>query len=265
MKFKKYTLSNGYQIPVIGFGTYKLQGTEAKEMTAQAIDHHYRLIDTASMYANEKEIGLAIRKAIGEGKVRQDLFVVTKVWKDDMGYEKAKVAFEKSFEELGLSYVDLVLIHWPDASNEVNLETWRALEELYQRDKRIRAIGVSNFNEEQLQYLFDHGTIKPMVNQFESFPGNSQQALLDFCQKEDMVAMAYRPIDRGSILEEPILKKLAEKYNKTPAQIALRWSLERQMIPIPKTSRPERLIENYNLFDFELTDAEVTQLLQLDK
>lgn len=256
-----HQLHNGTSMPVLGFGTYKLKGDNARTIIKQAIQEGYRLIDTAAMYENEKEVGEAVREAVEEGVKREALFVVTKVWKTEMGYDKAKASFEKSMQELGLDYIDLLLIHWPDPhSDEVNRETWKALEELYQQDDRIKAIGVSNFSQAQLKDLVAHGTIKPMVNQFPSYPGNSNQELLDFCQQEKIVCMAYSPIDRGAVSDEIFIQKLAEKYGKTPAQIALRWAIDRDIIPIPKTENPGRLKENKNIFDFELLEEEVDAL-----
>lgn len=259
-----YTLLNGTKMPTIGFGTYKLHGQEAVEMTVRAIDAGYRLFDTASMYENEQEIGEGIRYAIKEkGYTREELFVVTKIWKTDMGYGPTKQAFEKSFRALGLEYVDLVLIHWPGETQALNLDTWKALEDLYQQDGRIKAIGVSNFSETDLTHLFTYGTIKPMVNQFSSYPGNSNQALLEFCQQEHVVSMAYSPINRGQVDSLPVLNKVAQTYQKTPAQIALRFAIERGIVPIPKTSNKGRLKENIDVWDFSLTKDELDSLLSL--
>ena len=261
---KRYTLLNGHQIPLIGFGTYKLKGSTATDMTVKAIKEGYRLFDTASMYENEKEIGQGIRQAIEEkAATREELFVVTKIWKTDMGYNQSKKAFEKSFNELGLDYIDLLLIHWPGDTEEINVDTWKAFEELYRQDKRIHAIGVSNFSEDELIHLFKQGTIKPMVNQFSSYPGNSQQKLLDFCYNEKIISMAYSPIDRGGVESIELIQKLSKKYKKTPAQIALRWAIDRKIIPIPKTSKGERLKENMDVWDFELTEKEINELLAL--
>ena len=261
---KQFALLNGLPMPSIGFGTYKLKGEEATQMTRQAIETGYRLFDTAAMYENEAEVGKALQEAIQKGVPREELFVVTKVWKTEMGYDKAKASFEESFKKLGLDAIDLLLIHWPDESDDVNVDTWKALEDLYKNDERLKAIGISNFSEKQLETLFDRGTIKPMVNQYPSYPGRSNQALLDFCHKEGIVSMAYSPINRGEALGGKLIQQLTEKYGKTPAQIALRWALDRNIIPIPKTGNSERLVENYELFDFELTPEEVQQLLLLD-
>jgi len=258
---KRVSLNNKQELPLIGLGTYLLMEREAEEVVYAALMKGYRLIDSAAMYGNEAAVGRAVRRAVENGIPREEISVVTKNWKTDMGYEKALEAFEKSAQQLKLDVIDLLLlIHWPDASNEVNIATWKALEELYYGGK-VKSIGVSNFNEEQLRYLFKWGDIKPAVNQFSSSPGNSQEDLRFFCEQETIRVMAYSPIQRGRILEDQDIRHLAEKYHKTPAQIALRWNLQRGVIPIPKTASIDRLEENKDLFDFALTKVEMTLLL----
>lgn len=256
---KRVQLNNGQELPLIGLGTYLLEGKEAEEIVYTALMKGYRLIDSAAMYGNEEAVGNAVRRAVENGIPREDISVVTKIWKTDMGYEKALEAFEKSYELLNVGIIDLLLIHWPDASEDVNIKTWKALEEIYYADK-AKSIGVSNFNEAQLKHLFKWGDIKPAVNQFSSSPGNSQEALRVFCAQNNIHVMAYSPIQRGKLLEENDIQELADKYHKTPAQIALRWNIQRGVIPIPKTANINRLDENKDLFDFVLTEEEMKLL-----
>lgn len=257
---QRVRLNNKQELPLLGLGTYLMEGKEAEEVVYAALMKGYRLIDSASMYGNEAAVGRAVRKAIKSGIPREEITVVTKIWKTDMGYGKALKAFEKSYELLKLDVVDLLLIHWPDASDGVNIKTWKAMEELYYGGK-AKTIGVSNFNEKQLKYLFKWGDIKPAVNQFSSSPGNSQEALRSFCEQSDIRVMAYSPIQRGKLLEDPSIQSLAKKYQKTPAQISLRWNIQRGVIPIPKTAKLEHLDENMQVFDFSLTQEEMALLL----
>lgn len=253
------TLNNGQEIPLIGLGTHPLKGTSAEEIVYKALKKGYRLIDTASMYENEKEVGRAIRKVVDEGIPREEITVVTKIWKTDMGFSKTLRAFAKSYESLKLDVVDVVLIHWPDSARE-NVATWKALEEIYYSGK-AKAIGVSNFSSEQLIDLLKMADIKPVINQYSCYPRQGQEQLRVFCEKENIRSMAYSPIHRGGILSDQDIQQLAEKYQKTPAQIALRWNIQRGVIPIPKTANSNRLEENINVFDFELTDKEMALLL----
>ena len=252
-------LNNGQKIPLIGLGTYPLKGTSAEEIVYKALKEGYRLIDTAAMYGNEKEVGRAIRRAVDEGIPREEITVVTKIWKTDMGFSKTLRAFAKSYEALKLDVVDVVLIHWPDSAREKNVATWKALEEIYYSGK-AKAIGVSNFNPEQLIDLLKMADIKPVINQYSCYPGQSQEQLRLFCEKENIRSMAYSPIHHGRILGDQDIQQLAEKYQKTPAQIALRWNIQRGVIPIPKTANLNRLEENLAVFDVELTDEEMALL-----
>lgn len=258
---KTIQLNNGQSIPLLGFGTYNMNKKTVEETIYAALMKGYRLIDSASMYENEAETGRAVRRAVESGISREDITVVTKIWKTDSGFGKTLRAFEKSYELMGLDSVDLVLIHWPDDSNEINIKTWKALEEIYYSGK-AKAIGVSNFNEEQLSYLFKWGDIKPAVNQYSCYPGNSQESLRLFCEKNRIRSMAYSPIHRGKILEDKEIQQLAEKYQKTPAQIVLNWNIQRGVIPIPKTENLERMDENMDVFDFALTENEIRLLLE---
>lgn len=253
-------LNNGQTIPLMGLGTYDMDKKTVEETVYTALMKGYRLIDSASMYGNEAEVGRAVRRATESGISREDITVVTKIWKTDLGYGKTLKAFEKSYELLKLDVIDVVLIHWPDASNDINIKTWKALEEIYYSGK-AKAIGVSNFNEEQLSYLFKWGDIKPVVNQYSCYPGNSQESLRVFCEKAGIRSMAYSPINRGKILNDREIQSLSDKYQKTPAQIALRWNIQRGVIPIPKTENLERMDENLAVFDFALSENEMSHLL----
>lgn len=253
-------LNNGQKIPLIGLGTYPLKGNSAETIVYEALKKGYRLIDTAAMYGNEEEVGRAIRRAISEGVPREEITIVTKIWKTDMGFSKTLRAFAKSYEALKLDMIDVVLIHWPDVAREKNIATWKALEEIYYSGK-VRAIGVSNFSPEQLIDLLKMADIKPVLNQYSCYPGQSQEQLRVFCEKENIRSMAYSPIHQGGILSDQDIQQLAEKYQKTPAQIALRWNIQRGVIPIPKTASSNRLEENFDVFDFELTDKEMALLL----
>lgn len=257
---KRIQLNNGQELPLIGLGTYLLTGKEAEEVVYAALMKGYRLIDSAAMYGNEAAVGNAIRRAVHDGVPREEISVVTKIWKTDMGYEKALAAFERSYELLKLETIDLLLIHWPHVSDEVNIKTWKALEEMYYGG-RVKSIGVSNFNEAQLKYLFKWGDIKPVVNQYSSSPGKSQEALRAFCAEHQIRSMAYSPIQRGKVFEDRIIQELADKYEKTPVQIALRWNIQRGVIPIPKTASLDRLDENKDVFDFVLTEEEMALLM----
>lgn len=257
---KMIQLTNGQFIPIIGFGTYDMDKKTAEETIYLALMKGYRLIDSASMYENEAETGRAVRRAVNDGIAREDITVVTKIWKTDLGYGKTLRAFERSYELLKLDVIDLVLIHWPDASNEVNIATWKALEEIYYSGK-VKAIGVSNFNEEQLNYLLRWGDITPAVNQYSCYPGNSQEGLRSFCEEAGIRSMAYSPINRGKILNDRDIQNLADKYQKSPAQVALRWNIQRAIIPIPKTENEKRMEENLSVFDFALSENEMSLLL----
>lgn len=249
-------LNNGYTIPVIGLGTYDMDKKSTEAAIFSALMKGYRLIDSASMYENEHEVGRAVQRAVKNGQSRKDITVVTKIWKTDLGYEKALKAFKKSSEAMNLEVIDLLLIHWPDKDNKVNIATWKALEEIYYSGK-VKAIGVSNFNEKQIDYLLKWGDIKPMVNQYSSYPGKSQENLRLFCEKNGILSMAYSPINRKKVLTDKDIQFLADKYQRTPAQIALRWNIQRGVIPIPKTENLERMDENLAVFDFTLSEDEM--------
>lgn len=255
-----YTLSNGVEIPVMGLGVYKnVDETELETAVTSALEYGYRHIDTAKVYRNEKGVGRAIKDS---GVPREEIFVTTKVWNTDQGYDKTLKAFDESLEDLDMDYIDLYLIHWPMPGTYV--DTWEALEKLY-KDGKVRAIGVSNFNPHHLQDLFNECEIKPMLNQVEYHPHLAQPELKTFCREHDILLEAWSPLKRGRMFDEPVLVELAEKYGKTPAQIILRWDVETGVSTIPKSVSADRVRENGDVFDFELTAEEVKRISSLNR
>lgn len=252
-------LNNGVKIPLIGFGTYKSGSNEETEKIVKyALETGYRQIDTASFYGNEVGIGNGIKSS----KVnREDIFIVTKLWNDDHGYEKTIEAFNKSLENLQVDYIDLYLIHWP---NKLNIETWKAFEELYEKGQ-VKAIGVCNFKQNHLEELIKNCRIKPMVNQVEIHPSNQKQELLEYCENNKIQLIAWSPIMRGKIFDNEIMISLSEKYNKSIAQIVLRWHMQRGIIPIPKSSNESRIKENLDIFDFEIYEEDMKKINLLDE
>ena len=240
-------LSNGIKMPSIGFGTYKSgNDEETAKIIKYALNIGYRQIDTASFYGNEVGIGNGIKES---GINREDIFLVTKLWNDDHGYDKTIEAFNKSLEKLQVNYIDLYLIHWP---NKLNSETWKAFEYLYKTGK-VKSIGVCNFKIGHLEELKKTAKIMPMVNQIEIHPQSSKNDMLSYCEENNIQLVAWSPITRGKLFSNELMINLAEKYKKTIAQIILRWHFQRGIIPIPKSSNEERIKENLNIFDFELS------------
>ncbi|WP_418040204.1 aldo/keto reductase [Paenibacillus xylanilyticus] len=254
------TLYNGVKMPWLGFGVFKVKdGEEVVEAVKTAIQAGYRSIDTAKAYNNETGVAQGIR----ESRVaREDLFITTKVWNSDQGYESTLAAFEASMERLELEYLDLYLIHWPVKGKYK--DTWRALEKLH-REGRIRAIGVSNFQIHHLEDLMTDATIKPAVNQVELHPLLIQSELRDYCSKHQIQIEAWSPLGQGNLLEHPLLQDIAAKYGKSPAQVILRWDLQNGIVTIPKSVTPQRIRENADLYDFELTADEVEQINGLNE
>ena len=270
MKFKSatdtYKLHNGVEIPCIGFGTWQIpNGEEAVSAVLHALKVGYRHIDTAYVYGNEESVGIAVKKS---GIPREELFITSKLANNDHGYDKTMAAFEETMKNLDMEYLDLYLIHWPnpiafrDNWQEANAGTWRAFEELY-KAKRIRAIGISNFRQHHIEALLKTATILPMVNQIRLCPGDTQDELVDYCRSKNMLLEAYSPLGVGRIFDVPEMKKLAEKYNKSIAQISIRWSLQRGYLPLPKSVTPERIEENIKVFDFELEEEDVQRINDL--
>lgn len=256
------TLHNGIKMPWFGLGVYLVKdGEEVIQSVKTAIQHGYRMIDTATIYANEEGVGQGIREA---GVPREKLFITTKVWNSDQGYESTLKAFDTSLEKLGLDYLDLYLIHWPGPDKNRYKETWKALEKLY-KDGRVRAIGVCNFHIHHLEELLKDCKIKPMVNQVEYHPHLTQKELHDYCKKEGIQLEAWSPLKRGDLLNDPTITSIAEKYGKTAAQVILRWDLQNGVVTIPKSTKKERIVENANVFDFELTKEDMDKISSLNK
>ncbi|SNY95074.1 aldo/keto reductase [Flagellimonas pacifica] len=255
-----FELSNGVKMPYFGLGVYLSQdGNEVIGAVKDALNHGYRHIDTASIYNNEKGVGAGIQQSNVD---RKDVFVVSKVWNNDQGYESTLKAFDDSLERLELDYLDLYLIHWP--KGEKSKETWRAMERLY-AEKKIRAIGVSNFMQHHLEDLLTTANIVPMVNQMEFHPYLVQEELIDFCHAKGIQYEAWSPMMQGNVFNLPQLKELANRHQKTVAQIVLRWDLQKGVITIPKSSKKERIISNADIFDFELSKADVQLMDSLDR
>ncbi|MEW8970587.1 aldo/keto reductase [Mesobacillus jeotgali] len=254
------TLHNGVKMPWFGLGVFKVQeGSEVVESVKAALGNGYKSIDTAAVYKNEEGVGQAIKEA---GIPREELFITTKVWNADQGYETTLQAFEASMDKLGLDYLDLYLIHWPVAGKYK--ETWKALEKLY-KDGRVRAIGVSNFHVHHLKDLMADAEIKPMVNQVEYHPHLAQTELLQFCKAEGIQMEAWSPLKQGELLSEPTIVEIAEKHEKSPAQVILRWDLQNEVVTIPKSIKEHRIIQNADIFDFELTAEDMDRLNSLNK
>lgn len=266
MNEKFYLLNNNYKIPNIGFGTFRTpSGEETEKSVIDAIKSGYRHIDCASAYGNEKSVGEAIRKS---GVAREELFVTSKLWNDDKGYENTLAAFNRTLEDLQFDYLDLYLIHWPIAKasknnwQEANSESWRALEELYKQGK-IKAIGVSNFLGHHLDPLIKTAKIKPMVNQIEIHPGMLQEETVKFCEENNILVEAWAPFSNGQIFNNPVLKDIADQYKKSVAQISLRWIIQKGIIPLPKSVTPERIKNNFDVFDFEIKSQDVEKIDRL--
>jgi len=256
------TLNNGITMPRLGLGVLHIaDGSDAASAVLTAIEAGYRLIDTASIYHNEAGVGKALREA---GIPREDIFLTTKVWNSDQGYETARQAFQASLERLGVDVVDLYLIHWPGPDPARVLDTWRALESIYASGK-TRAIGLSNFQIPHLERLLEQVEIMPVVNQVEIHPHLQQPELVEFCQEHGIQVEAWRPIMKGEVMEIPELIEIGRKYGKNPVQVTLRWLLQRNLIVIPKSENPQRIRENADIFDFELTPEEIEQIKALDQ
>ncbi len=253
-------LNNGVKMPLLGFGVFQMNDLEECERSAyDAISTGYRLIDTAASYGNEEAVGKAIKRS---GVARADLFVTTKLWIQDAGDERAKQAFERSMQRLQLDYLDLYLIHQPFGDV---YGSWRAMEDLY-REGRIRAIGVSNFHPDRVMDLIVHNDITPAVNQIETHPFNQQIETQKFLQEQQVQIESWGPFAEGknNIFENELLRSIADKYQKTVAQIILRWLTQRGIVAIPKSVRKERIVENFNVFDIELTSDEMAAITTLD-
>lgn len=262
-----FTLANGVEIPVVGFGTWQTpDGDVAYQSVLDALKAGYRHIDTAAAYGNEASVGRAIKDS---GIPREELFITSKLWNDSHSYEAAKIALDKSLKLLGLDYLDLYLIHWPNPLinrrnwDKANAEAWRYMEDAYTEGK-IRAIGISNFQIEHVEALLKTATIRPMVNQLFINPSDLEQDIVAFNEAHDILTEAYSPLGTGSLLAVPEINDIAEKYGKSAAQVLIRWSVQHGFLPLPKSTHAERISQNADVFDFELTDAEIAALDQLE-
>jgi diketogulonate reductase-like aldo/keto reductase len=251
----RITLNNGVQMPLLGLGVWQIPaGGPTRAAVKYALQCGYRLFDTAKMYGNERDVGAAVRES---PVPRADIFVTTKVWSSDQGYRHTLAAFEQSLQRLGLEYLDLYLIHWPVEGLEA--ETWDAMIEIL-HGGRCRAVGVSNYEIPELRDLLARSTVIPAVNQIEFHPFRHERQLLEFCRAKGIVVEAYSPLTRGTRLGDRRLGEVARRYGRSPAQILIRWALQHELVVIPKSSRPERIRENGEAFDFELSDADMTLL-----
>ena len=264
-KDSTFTLTNGVEIPAVGFGTFRAEGDAGEKAILDALDAGYRHLDTASMYQNEEVVGQAIKKS---GIPREEIFVTTKLWNDIRDYEGAKTSLATSLKKLDLEYVDLFLIHWPnpaslrhipDAWEARNRDIWRYLEEALEQGL-VRAIGVSDFHERHIDSLLETANVVPHVNQIYVSPSDLQLELVAANAKHHILTQAYSPLGKGTLLDAPELKELAQKYGKTPAQVILRWNLQKGYNPLPKSVTPSRIRENIDLFDFELSADELQKM-----
>jgi diketogulonate reductase-like aldo/keto reductase len=253
-------LNNGVEMPWLGLGVWKAEdGQEVASAVKSAIELGYRSMDTAAVYKNEAGVGQGIAES---GIAREELFVTTKVWNSDQGYESTLQAFEESRNKLGLDYIDLYLIHWPVKGKYI--DTWRALEKLYS-DGRVRAIGVSNFHIHHLNDILESGSVVPVVNQVEYHPLLAQRELLAFCKSHQIVMEAWSPLMQGKLFEDPTLNDIATKYGKSVSQVILRWDLQHGVITIPKSVNRERIAQNGDIFDFELSVEDMQRIDAMNK
>lgn len=255
------TLNNGVRMPQLGFGVWQVPDDEATAAVSTALEAGYRSIDTAAIYGNEEGTGKALAAS---GVPREELFVTTKLWNSEQGFDKALAAFDDSLAKLGLDYVDLYLIHWPTPARDLYTDTWRALEKIF-ADGRAKAIGVSNFNPEHLRRVLAEGSVVPAVNQVELHPDFAQAPLRAFHAEHGIATEAWSPLGQGKgLLDEPVIGTIAERHGRTAAQVVLRWHLQLGNVVIPKSVTPSRIRENIDVFDFELTDADLAALAGLD-
>ncbi|ACZ90608.1 aldo/keto reductase [Streptosporangium roseum] len=254
------TLNNGVSMPQLGFGVFQVPEDETARAVTGALEAGYRSIDTAAIYGNERGVGQALAAS---GLPREELFVTTKVWNSDQGYDSTLAAFDASLAKLGLDHLDLYLIHWPAPARDLYGETWKAMEKLL-ADGRVRAVGVSNFQPAHLTRLIEAGGVVPAVNQIELHPALQQAELRDFHARHGIVTEAWSPLAQGAVLKDPAIVEIAERHGKTPAQVVLRWHVQLGNVVIPKSVTPARIRENIDVFDFSLTDGDMEAIARLD-
>lgn len=256
----KLTLNNGQQIDQLGLGVYKVNQDIAVQLVGTALELGYRRIDTAALYDNEQEVGAAIR---GSGIAREEIYVTTKIWNNRQGYHESKEAIAEGLQRLNIDYVDMLLIHWPAPKQNKFVETWRAFEEVLESGK-VRGIGVANFNIHHLETLLEKANVVPALNQVELNPTFQQAELRAFNSSKGIATEAWAPLGRAKILDNPILTALAQAHSKTAAQIVLRWHIQVGNLVIPKSSNPDRLAENLNVFDFELSASDLSEIAKME-
>ena len=256
------TLNNGTKMPWVGFGVFQVNdGDEVIAAVTHALQAGYRHVDTAAAYRNESGVGTAIAQS---GVQRQDLFITSKLWNADQGYDSTLRAFDASLERLGLDYLDLYLIHWPLPMKGLYKDSWRALEKLY-KDRRVRAIGVSNFQPNHLEEIMANSEVVPAVNQVEFHPRLTQEPLREFCRTHKIQVEAWSPLMKGKLIDDPTISRIATVHGRTAAQVIIRWDVQHEVVTIPKSATPERIIENSQVFDFELSEAEIKEIDSLNR
>jgi len=258
-----YELSNGVKIPSVGFGTWQAaEGEGTVDAVKAALDAGYRHIDTAAAYKNEESVGRGVKKS---GLARNEVFVTSKVWNTEHGYESTLAAFESSLQKLQMDYMDLYLIHWPnplkfrDCWERKNAETWKAMEELYAAGK-VRTVGISNFMPHHIDALLKTAKIMPMVNQIKLCPGETQDETVQYCREKDILLEGYSPLGTGKIFSVPEIRELSEKYQQTAAQLCIRWSLQNGWLPLPKSVTEKRIKENFRVFDFTISEEDMERI-----
>ena len=261
-KMEHYILNNGVEIPAVAFGTYKAADGKSADVIRTAIEAGYRYFDTASFYGTETYLAEAVRES---GIARDEIFIASKLWKTEMGYDNVKSAFRRTLDNLKTDYLDLYLIHWPLPEpgykdwKQLDKETWKAMEELV-REGKIRAIGLSNFLPHHIENILEDCTVRPAVDQIEYHPGYSQEAVVQYCKERDILVQAWSPIGRQRVLTEPLVQELAGKYGVSPAKICLKFAVQRGIIPLPKSSSMERMKENLDLWSFEMDEEDIWRL-----
>ncbi|MGI5254953.1 aldo/keto reductase [Actinacidiphila glaucinigra] len=254
------TLNNGVTMPQLGFGVFQVPDADTAAAVTAALENGYRSIDTAAIYGNEAGVGQALAAS---GVARDELFVTTKLWNGDQGYDSTLAAFDASLAKLGLDHVDLYLIHWPTPARDTYLDTWRAFEKIH-AEGRARAIGVSNFQPAHLQRIIDNSDVVPAVNQVELHPQLQQAELRAFHARHGIATEAWSPLAQGAVLSDPVVTGIADRLGRTPAQVILRWHLQLGNVVIPKSVTPERIRQNIDVFDFALSDADIAAITALD-